>query len=189
MHGLALCCGVSPTFKAFYPSEYSCLVCGKKVGGWSADQIWIASLWNQQANPTAWTADKKLIYGAATTLDVGWPWRYAKLHYTYHPAYGERSEVARDFILFAIEERPESEWVRNKEGWEYVIDESRCFKTVDCQRWDGTRFNLRAPNTKSTPAQIYVGRSWCTNDHWWYTLNVTTYNPKWDLIMRAVLNL
>jgi hypothetical protein len=145
--GLALCCGISPVFSHNgCAGVYTCPKCAKSASGWITNQKWIASLWNKSCHKTEWI-DKVSKYHPAPNLDIGESWRYAELKYNFHPAYGARHEIEDDFILFKVDERPEENWLKSKEGWKYIINKSRCFHDgIVCKKYNGEEFILEALN-------------------------------------------
>lgn len=195
-HGIALCCGDTPEFTIEgSASQYTCRHCKKAAGGWSHNQQWIASLWNQKMHTCRWVDDdaqsgRRIEYNKPPELDAGSQWRYAELRYEFYPPYGNGYKLEWYFVLIQIPERDESKWLVSAEGWECIIDDSRCFHgPIQCRRWDGSEFVLQVPNLKSAkPVRFYLSRSWCTDGSWHYVLNVTAFNHKWDVKIRAILD-
>lgn len=94
--------------------------------------------------------------------------------------FGEKRSREIDFMLFKSTERPEGQWLVNKDGYEYIIDDSRCFKQFTLRGFNGHEETFALPKFKRfTPFSVYIGRSWCTDGTWNYRLTINAYNQKW----------
>ena len=172
-----------------------CETCGrtqKQAIGGSAE--WIFQAWNRQLHKTSWNkhgehwSEKTLIYHDRPVLDIGPEWKSAVLEYCFHPAYGERQSVEIDFALFVVPDRTDASLLVSKDGYECVIDKSRCFSRIILRTITGTQIDVLVPEFKRTPGvQMWIGRSWCTDETWGYRLYVTAHNAKWHQKMIEML--
>jgi hypothetical protein len=201
-HGLALCCNQTPIYGhgEGISSHFKCPVCDQKVGGWSRNIEWIASLWNQKQGKAFISKDLNIetgsfnhVYEPNMKLDVD-GWRYAKLGYSHWLPYHKEELIEKDFILFQVD-RTDYELLHTKEGWECIIDDSRCFKKFKLRSYLGKEVELDLPSFKkkhNDPFQVYVNHSWSTDGSCWYRLNITAYNRKWcdyfDGVMKELFN-
>lgn len=196
-HGLALCCGQSPVYgppaNAPGARQYSCEVCHKEAGGWSHNQSWIASLWNQKNTNCPLNVDitNSKEYILEPELDIGNGWRFCSLEFSSHLPWQEREVLIRnDFALFKSP-RTQKELLTGENGWMCVIDGVRCIHDgVVLRNFMGDETIIELPVFKGTnPFSIYFAYSWCTDQTGHYTCNITSYNMKWTNFFKEKLKI